>query len=90
MPGMTWMIAIAATGAALSLAGLVYGVLMVGVPYPDPTPAQDAAEKSNLAISSLMMAGGGTILMHALGGHQWRNCSSRCRPEVIAFRQFVR
>jgi hypothetical protein len=65
---MTWMIAISATGAALTLTGLLCGVLMVGVPYPDPTAVQAAAERSNVAISGWMMAGGVIMLLAGLAG----------------------
>lgn len=68
MPRMPWMISIAATGAALMVAGLLYGVLMVGVPYPDPTPAQAVAERSNVAISGWVMAGGSVVLLAGLAG----------------------
>ncbi len=68
MPRMTWMISIAATGFVLTLAGFLYGVLTVGVPYPDPTPAQAAAERSNLAISDWAMAGGGIMLLAGIAG----------------------
>jgi len=50
---MRWLAACGVTvvGTVVAIGGLLYGVLTVGVPYPDPTPAQAAAERANLAIS---------------------------------------
>ncbi len=55
-------------GLFVAAAGLIYGVLMVGVPYQDPTPAQAVAERSNLAISSWMMASGSVVFLVGVAG----------------------
>jgi hypothetical protein len=65
---MKWMIVTAAAGLFVAAGGLLYGGLTVGVPYPDPTPAQAVAERSNLAISSWMMAGGSAVLLVGIVG----------------------
>jgi hypothetical protein len=65
---MKWMIVTAVVGLFMAAGGLFYGVLTVGVPYPDPTPAQAVAERSNLAISSWMMAGGTFVLLAGVAG----------------------
>jgi hypothetical protein len=65
---MTWMIVTAAAGLFVAAGGLLCGVLTVEVPYPDPTPAQAAAERSNVAVSSWMMLGGSVMLLAGLSG----------------------
>jgi len=65
---MKRMIVTAAAGLFVAAGGLLYGVLAVGVPYPDPTPAQAVTERSNLAISNWMMAGGGVMVLVGLAG----------------------
>lgn len=50
---MRWWVTLSVTGlgAVVAIGGLLYGVLSVGVPHPEPTLPQAAAEKANLAIS---------------------------------------
>jgi hypothetical protein len=43
---MAKMFVIAGIGLAMAIAGFVYGVVAVGVPTQDPTPAQAAADHS--------------------------------------------
>ncbi len=64
---MRWSAAlyVAGLGAVIAIGGLLYGVLTVGVPHPEPTLAQAAAEKSHLAISSWAMGGG--IVVFVIG-----------------------
>jgi len=47
-----WIIAITLTvgGMLIAFAGLAWGVINVGVPYSDPTPAQAAAERFHLSV----------------------------------------
>jgi hypothetical protein len=68
MLGMKVMLALAATGLAVAIGGILYGVVTVGVPYPDPTPAQAAAERANLAIVEWAMVGGGLLLLCGVVG----------------------
>ena len=55
-------------GLFVAAVGLIYGVLMVGVPYPDPTPAQAVAERSSVAISGWMMSSGGGVFLVGVAG----------------------
>jgi len=47
---MTLLLALVISGFVIALGGLMYGVLAVGIPYPDPTPAQAAAEGGSSAL----------------------------------------
>ena len=58
MSAMRLLLAVTLSGFAAAIGGLVYGVLAVGVPYPDPTPAQAASERASVAISGWAMGGG--------------------------------
>ena len=49
-------------------AEFVYGVVAVGVPAQDPTPAQEAAERFNLALSGWAMAVGGVVMVAGIVG----------------------
>jgi len=68
MARMKTMFAIAGIGLVIALAGVAYGALTVGVPYPDPTPAQAAAERAYLAISARAMGGGVILMLAGVGG----------------------
>jgi hypothetical protein len=61
MSAMKLFLGLTLSGVAVAIGGLVYGVLAVGVPYQDPTPAQAAAERVSAAISGWAM-GGGTVM----------------------------
>ena len=63
---MTRWLSVAALGAATAVGGILHGVLTVGVPRPEPTPAQAAAERTNLAVSSWTTALGGIMLVGGL------------------------
>ena len=65
---MTKMSVLAGIGLAGGLAGVVYGVVAVGVPAQDPTPAQAAAERFNLALSGWAMAVGGVVMVAGIVG----------------------
>lgn len=62
MSAMKLFLGLTLSGFAVAIGGLVYGVLAVGVPYQDPTPAQAAAERVSDAITGWAM-GGGTVMM---------------------------
>jgi heme/copper-type cytochrome/quinol oxidase subunit 2 len=66
--GMAKMSVLAGIGLALASAGFVYGVVAVGVPAQDPTPAQAAAERFNLALSGWAMAVGGVVMVAGIIG----------------------
>jgi hypothetical protein len=68
MSAMKLLLATALLGFAMAIGGLLYGVLAVGVPYHDPTPAQAAAERASLSISGWAMGGGGVIALVSLAG----------------------
>ena len=68
MTQMKWMLGIAASGLVIAAGGLIYGVLAVGVPHQNPTPAQAAAERMNVAVSGWAMAGGSLMLIAGLAG----------------------
>ena len=65
---MTKMSVLAGIGLAMAIAGFVYGVVAVGVPAQDPTPAQAAAERFNLALSGWAMAVGGVVMVAGIVG----------------------
>lgn len=44
-----------AAGIVAMISGIGWGVFFVGVPYPDPTPAQRAEEAFHLQVSSIGM-----------------------------------
>ena len=56
-------------GGLLMLAGFLYGVIFAGIPYPDPSPAQQAAFGRDSALSDGLMAGGAGL---TLLGLVWR------------------
>jgi heme/copper-type cytochrome/quinol oxidase subunit 2 len=66
--GMAKMSVLAGIGLAMAIAGFVYGVVAVGVPAQDPTPAQAAAERFNLALSGWAMAVGGVVMVAGIIG----------------------
>ena len=68
MSRMKMMLAIAGAGLVIAFGGLLHGVLTVGVPYQDPTAAQAAAERMNVAISDWAMGVGILMLLAAGGG----------------------
>ena len=59
-----WFISlgIATTGIMLFAFGMLYGVIMVNVPYQDPTPAQSASENFHMAIWFWVMGIGLCVL----------------------------
>lgn len=59
---------IAAAGLATAIAGFVYGVVAVGVPTQDATPAQATAERRAMSLSGWAMAGGGAVTVVGLAG----------------------
>ena len=65
---MTKMSVLAGIGLAMAIAGFVYGVVAVGVPTQDPTPAQAAAERFNLALSGWAMTIGGVVMVAGIVG----------------------
>ena len=65
---MTKMSVLAGIGLAMAIAGFVYGVVAVGVPAQDTTPAQAAAERFNLALSGWAMAVGGVAMVAGIVG----------------------
>jgi len=66
--GMAKMSVLAGIGLAMAIAGFVYGVVAVGVPAQDPTPAQADAERFNLALSGWTMAIGGVVMVAGIVG----------------------
>ena len=65
---MAKMSVLAGIGLALAVAGFVYGVVAVGVPTQDPTPAQAESERFNLALSGWTMAVGGVVMVAGIVG----------------------
>lgn len=55
-------------GFAVAIGGLLYGVLAVGVPYQDPTPAQAATERVSVTISGWAMICGTVMTLFGLIG----------------------
>ena len=53
---------VAAAGMLVSFAGLIYGVLTVGVPSQDPTPEMVAREAFHLEVSGWMIMVGAVML----------------------------
>lgn len=50
-------------GLALLLAGFAYLVVMVSVPYPDPTPEMQAQERFHHTVGDAMLAIGLSLAM---------------------------
>ncbi len=46
-------------GLVLILAGMFWGSFVAGVPYPDPTPAQQADYQMHMAITERLLLVGG-------------------------------
>lgn len=66
MHRQSWLrrsLVLGAFGLTLSMAGFVYGVVMVGVPYQDPTPEMARREAFHLDVSGWGMAIGGCIVL---------------------------
>lgn len=53
-------------GLIITIGGFLYEAFTVGIPYPDPTPAQAAAQQRELAISDWISGIG--IILFCLGG----------------------
>lgn len=68
MSAMKFLLWLTLSGFAVAIGGIVYGVLAVGVPYQDPTPAQAAAERVSVAISGWAMGGGAVMTLVSLVG----------------------
>ena len=68
MSAMKLLLWLMLSGFAVAIGGLVYGVLAVGVPYQDPTPAQAAAERVSVAISGWAMGSGTVMILVGLVG----------------------
>ena len=68
MSRMKTMVAIAALGLVVASGGFLYGGFTIGVPYQDATPAQAAAERANMAITSRAMVGGVLMFLAGIGG----------------------
>ena len=51
------------SGLVLLFGGRVYGVVMVGVPYQDPTPEMAQREAFHTAVSGWAIAIGGLVLL---------------------------
>lgn len=65
---MKTMLAIAGAGLVIALGGWAYGVVTVGVPLQDPTAAQAAAERANVATSAWVMGGGALTVLAGIVG----------------------
>jgi hypothetical protein len=66
---MTWRCGLwlVAAGITISLAGLLYGVVFVGVPYQEPTPVQRSSEAFHYSVSGgILLAGVGITLLGLL------------------------
>ena len=58
-----WPLVAGAIGFVLVVIGFFYGVVMVGVPYQDPTPEIVRREAFHNSVSAWTMAFGGFILL---------------------------
>ena len=54
---------LAVTGCAVAFLGVIYGGLLVGVPYQDPTPEMARREAFHVAVASWMMTIGGGLFV---------------------------
>lgn len=52
-----------AAGIAACIGGVAWGVFCIGVPYPDPTPAQRAQEAFDLRVSTTCLAVGLLVML---------------------------
>ena len=53
-------------GALILLVGTVYGVLFAGVPYPDPTPEQQARYEYHYSVFSRLFDVGAVVFLAGL------------------------
>lgn len=60
-----WLV-LGACGLGMSLTAFIYGAVMVGVPYQDPTPEMAQRQAFHLNVSKLGVAIGGCILLLAI------------------------
>lgn len=60
------LIWISGIGILIFLAGIVYGTITVGIPYQDPTEAQQANERLHLSITDWIMFTGLTVFVIGL------------------------
>jgi hypothetical protein len=64
-------------GLTLTVLGIVYAVVFVGIPYPDPTPEQAARQRLHDRVSTSMMLSGLAI---CAGGTLWALARRMVRP----------
>ena len=62
-PGLLYSGMLAAVGLVAVFLGAVYGVLLVGVPYQDPTPEMARREAFHVSVSGWIMAIGVCMLI---------------------------
>lgn len=73
---MSGPIIVMACGAGLVVAGFVYDLLFAGLPYPDPTPAQQAQWLLHNARAEIVIALG---LAGILAGCLWAGVAALLR-----------
>lgn len=61
------LLVLAAVSMCMTVAAIVYGVVTVGVPYPEPTPAQAAEQRYHLGVCDQLMLGAGFCWLVTLG-----------------------
>jgi hypothetical protein len=64
-------------GLALVVLGLIYAVVFVNIPFPDPTPEQAAQQRLHDLVSTTMMLSGIAIFG---GGSVWALARRSVRP----------
>ena len=67
-PWLRRSLAVGAIGLVIAFLGLVYGAVMVGVPYQDPTPEMARREAFHIAVSGSIMAVGCCVTLLAMLG----------------------
>lgn len=65
---LRWFLFSGAIGFVLAIVGFFYGVVMVGVPYQDPTPEVLRREAFHNSVSGWTAALGGLILLMSIIG----------------------
>ena len=61
-PWLLISLLVAVIGFVIAFAGFIYSVVMVGVPYQDPTPEMVRRQDFHFSVSSSIEAIGGTLL----------------------------
>jgi hypothetical protein len=61
------LLVLVVVSVSMTAAAVLYGGATVGVPYPEPTPAQAASERHHMGVFDQLMLGAGVCWLVTLG-----------------------